>query len=188
MPAISAVLQFVFRHWRNQPVRGAIVCAGLTGATVADVFMPLFAGRLVDAVALGATDSSTAQRGALIAFGAIVTLGLVGILLRFAGLQAIVPFTLRIMSDVARDTFLRVQRFSTDWHANSFAGSTVRKITRGMWALDLLNDTLLMALLPSLVVLIGSTILLGWHWPVLGGVIAFGAIVYIAMTAALTTR
>jgi ATP-binding cassette subfamily B protein len=64
----------------------------------------------------------------------------------------------------------------------------VRKITRGMWALDLLNDTLLMALLPSLVVLIGSTILLGWHWPVLGGVIAFGAIVYIAMTAALTTR
>jgi ATP-binding cassette subfamily B protein len=188
MPTISAVLQFVFRHWRNQPVRGAIVCAGLTGATVADVFMPLFAGQLVDAVALGATDSSAAQRRALIAFGAIVTLGLVGVLLRFAGLQAIVPFTLRIMSDVARDTFLRVQRFSTDWHANSFAGSTVRKITRGMWALDLLNDTLLMALLPSLVVLIGSTILLGWHWPVLGGVIAFGAIVYIAMTAALTTR
>jgi ATP-binding cassette subfamily B protein len=32
--------------------------------------------------------------------------------------------------------FHRVQRFSTDWHANSFAGSTVRKITRGMWALD----------------------------------------------------
>jgi len=50
---------------------------------------------------------------------------------------------------------MRVQRFSTDWHANSFAGSTVRKITRGMWALDLLNDTILMALLPSLVVLLG---------------------------------
>ena len=188
MPAISAVLRFVFRHWRNQPVRSAIVCAGLIGATVADVFMPLFAGRLVDAVALGATDPSAAQRGALIAFGAIVVLGLVAILLRFAGLQAIVPFTLRIMSDVARDAFLRVQRFSTDWHANSFAGSTVRKITRGMWALDLLNDTLLMALLPSLVVLVGSTILLGWHWPVLGVVIALGAVVYIAMTTVLTTQ
>jgi ATP-binding cassette subfamily B protein len=143
---------------------------------------------MVDAVALGATDPSAAQHSALIAFGAIVALGLVAIVLRFAGLQAIVPFTLRIMSDVARDAFLRVQRFSTDWHANSFAGSTVRKITRGMWALDLLNDTLLMALLPSLVVLLGSTVLLGWHWPVLGGVIAFGAIVYIAMTALLTTQ
>ena len=78
------------------------------------------------------------------------------------------------MSDVSRDAFMRVQRFSTDWHANSFAGSTVRKITRGMWALDLLNDTILMALLPSLLVLLGSMILLGLHWPVLGAVIAVG--------------
>ncbi|MHC2189141.1 hypothetical protein ACVJF1_001774 [Bradyrhizobium diazoefficiens] len=92
-------------------------------------------------------------------------------MLRFTGLQAIVPFTLKTMSDVARGAFMRVQRFSTDWHANSFAGSTVRKVTRGMWALDLLNHTILMALLPSLAVLVGSTILLGLHWPELGAVI-----------------
>ena len=41
-------------------------------------------------------------------------------ILRLIGLQAIVPFTLKIMSDVSRDAFMRVQRFSTDWHANSF--------------------------------------------------------------------
>ena len=110
----------------------------------------------------------------MIAFGAIVALGLLSMILRLIGLQAIVPFTLKIMSDVARDAFMRVQRFSTDWHANSFAGSTVRKITRGMWALDLLNDTILMALLPSLAVLLGSMILLGLHWPSLGAVIAVG--------------
>ena len=98
------------------------------------------------------------------------------------------PFTLRIMSDVARDAFMRVQRFSTDWHANSFAGSTVRKITRGMWALDLLNDTILMALLPSLVVLLGSMILLGLHWPSLGLVVAVGALVYVPMTVVFSTR
>ena len=112
----------------------------------------------------------------------IVALGLTSMILRFTGLQAIVPFTLQIMSDVARDAFMRVQRFSTDWHANSFAGSTVRKITRGMWALDLLNDTILMALLPSLTVLIGSMILLGLHWPSLGAVIAVGAVIYVSMT------
>src|ERR1700693_4629038 len=109
-------------------------------------------------------------------------------ILRLTGLRAIVPFTLRIMSDVARDAFMRVQRFSTDWHANSFAGSTVRKITRGMWALDLLNDTILMALLPSLLVLIGSMILLGLHWASLGLVGGLGALIYVAMAAALSTR
>jgi ABC-type multidrug transport system fused ATPase/permease subunit len=168
--AIRVVLPFMFRHWLHQPMLAAAVVAGLLGATMADLFMPVFSGRLVDAMTSGASDPA-ARRAALTAFIAIVSLGLVSMILRLAGLQAIVPFTLRIMSDVSRDAFMRVQRFSTDWHANSFAGSTVRKITRGMWALDLLNDTILMALLPSLAVLLGSMILIGLHWPSLGLVV-----------------
>jgi ATP-binding cassette, subfamily B, bacterial len=185
--AIRVVLPFVFRHWLKQPITAATVAAGLLGATVADLFMPVFSGHLVDAMTSGASDPA-ARRAAFAAFGAIVALGLASIVLRMTGLYAIVPFTLRIMSDVARDAFARVQRFSTDWHANSFAGSTVRKITRGMWALDLLNDTILMALLPSLVVLLGSMILLGLHWPSLGLVIAVGAAIYVPMIILFSTR
>jgi ATP-binding cassette, subfamily B, bacterial len=185
--AIRAVLPFVFRHWLNQPLGAAAVAGGLLGATVADLFMPVFSGHLVDAMTSGASDPA-ARRAAFTAFGAIVALGLVSMILRLIGLQAIVPFTLRIMSDVSREAFMRVQRFSTDWHANSFAGSTVRKITRGMWALDLLNDTILMALLPSPVVLLGSVILLGLHWPSLGLVVALGAAVYIPMIVLFSTR
>jgi ATP-binding cassette, subfamily B, bacterial len=185
--AIRVVLPFVFRHWLKQPVTAAIAAAGLLGATVADLFMPLFSGRLVDAMTKGASDPA-ARLAAFAAFGAIVALGLASMILRLIGFQAIVPFTLRIMSDVAREAFMRVQRFSTDWHANSFAGSTVRKVTRGMWALDLLNDTILMALLPSLAVLLGSMILLGLHWPSLGLVIAAGAAIYVPMVIVFSTR
>jgi ATP-binding cassette subfamily B protein len=185
--AIRMVLPFVFRHWLRQPVGATTVAAGLLGAIVADLFMPLFSGRLVDAVAAGASDPA-ARRAAMIAFAAIVALGLSSMLLRLIGIQAIVPFTLRMMSDIAREAFARVQRFSTDWHANSFAGSTVRKITRGMWALDLLNDTLLLALVPSLAVLLGSMVLLGCYWPSLGLVMAAGSLVYVAMTLVFTTR
>ena len=185
--AIRVVLPFVFRHWLDQPVGAAVVAGGLLGATVADLFMPVFSGHLVDAMTSGASDPA-ARHAALSAFGAIVALGLLSLTLRQIGLHAIVPFSLRIMSDVARDAFMRVQRFSTDWHANSFAGSTVRKITRGMWALDLLNDTILMALLPSLTVLLGSMILLGLHWSSLGLVIAVGALIYVSMTVLFSTR
>src|SRR5215831_15263938 len=185
--AIRVVLPFVFRHWRNQPAVALTVAGGLLGATVADLFMPVFSGHLVDALTRGAAEPA-ARYAALSAFGAIVVLGLLSMILRFIGLQAIVPFTLRIMSDVAQDAFMRLQRFSTDWHANNFAGSTVRKITRGMWALDLLNDTILMALLPSLAVLLGSMILLGLHWASLGLVIALGALIYVSMTVVLSTR
>jgi ATP-binding cassette subfamily B protein len=185
--AIRLVIPFVFRHWLKQPAMTLTVAGGLLGATVADLFMPVFSGHLVDALTAGAADPA-ARAAAWAAFGAIVALGLVSMVLRLVGLQAIVPFTLRIMSDIAQDAFMRVQRFSTDWHANSFAGSTVRKVTRGMWAIDLLNDTLLMALLPSAAVLVGSMILLGLHWSSLGAVIALGAVVYVAMTVAFSTH
>ncbi len=93
-----------------------------------------------------------------------------------------------MMSDIAGDAFHRVQRFSTDWHANSFAGSTVRKVTRGMWALDLLNDTILVALFPSLVMLVGSTLLLGWYWPMMGVIVAVGSIIYIGADRVAVAR
>jgi ATP-binding cassette subfamily B protein len=185
--AIRVVMPFVFRHWFNQPLATVTVAGGLLGATVADLFMPIFSGHLVDALTRGAADPE-ARRAALLAFAAIVLLGLTSIAMRMIGLSAIVPFTLKIMSDVARDAFMRVQRFSTDWHANSFAGSTVRKITRGMWALDLYNDTILLALLPSLMVLLGSMVLLGLHWTSLGLVIALGSLVYVSMTVVLSIR
>jgi ATP-binding cassette subfamily B protein len=185
--AIRVVLPFVFRHWLKQPALAAATAGGFIGATIADLFMPVFSGRLVDAMTLGAADPA-ARHAALLAFAAIVLLGLVSMIVRLLGFQTIVPFTLRMMSDVAREAFVRVQRFSTDWHGNSFAGSTVRKITRGMWALDLMNDTIFMALLPSLLVLLGSIILLGLRWPSLGLVVAVGAAIYLPMIVWFSTR
>src|SRR6516162_8495922 len=185
--AIGVVIPFLLRHWLNQPVLALTVAGGLLGATVADLFMPVFSGHLVVALTRGAAEPA-ARHAALSAFGAIVALGLLSMILRFTGLRAIVPFTLRIMSDVAQDAFVRVQRFSTDWHANSFAGSTVRKVTRGMWAIDLYNDTILLALLPSLMVLLGSMILLGLHWTSMGLVIALGALICVSITVAFSTQ
>ncbi|MGY4257700.1 ABC-type multidrug transport system fused ATPase/permease subunit [Bradyrhizobium sp. USDA 4516] len=182
--AIRVVLAFVFLHWLKQSVRVTIVLVSFLGAAAADLFMPVYSGHLVDALMSGPS-APAARHTALVAFGGIVALGSASIVLRLAGLQAIVPFTLTMISGVAREMFMRVQRFSTDWHANSFAGSTVRKITRGMWVLDLLNRTILMALLPSPAVLVGWMVLLGLHWLVLG-VIALGAVIYVALTAALT--
>ena len=50
--AIRVVIPFVFRHWLQQPGRAAVVTGGLLGATAADLFMPIFSGRLVDALTL----------------------------------------------------------------------------------------------------------------------------------------
>ncbi|MFL5159900.1 MAG: ABC transporter ATP-binding protein [Microvirga sp.] len=186
--ATRDVLKFTFRHWREEPRYVVLIVLTMMVSTLADVFMPVFAGRLVDAIGMGANDREAALHAALVAFAFMTGLGLLTIVMRHLAFYGIVELTLRVMGRVAQDAFARVQRFSTDWHANSFAGSTVRKITRGMWALDLMHDTLLLALLPSLTVLAGSMIVLGLRWPVMGFVIGASALAYIVMTGFLATR
>ncbi|MET4016397.1 hypothetical protein ABIC10_001487 [Bradyrhizobium sp. S3.2.12] len=60
--AIRVVLPFVFRHWLKQPGRGLIVAGGLLGATIADLFMPVFSGHLVDALTRGSSDPDARRR------------------------------------------------------------------------------------------------------------------------------
>jgi ATP-binding cassette, subfamily B, bacterial len=182
------VLGYTFAHWRRQRRRIVVIALLALSAALADVMTPLFAGRLVNALAHGLEDKHATLHAALAAFSSLIALGLGGALLRYLMYLQIIALTLRMMSKIAGNSFHRVQRFSTDWHANSFAGSTVRKITRGMWALDLLNDTLLIGLLPSVVMLVGATVLLGMHWPAMGVVVGVGALIYIAVTAGLSLR
>ena len=179
------VLTFLFGHWANQPVRVASIMAVFLLATLLDVATPYYAGQLVTAVSTGPGDAE-ALTSALWAFGILVVFGLGSVALRQVGFFGIIGFTLRMMTEIAQDAFHRVQRFSTDWHANTFAGSTVRKVTRGMWGVDMLNDTLLFALFPSLVMLCGTSILLGLIWPLMGIVVGIGSLVYIALTVTLS--
>jgi ATP-binding cassette subfamily B protein len=184
--AFKEVLGFTFHHWAQQPWRILVITGLVLLSALADVLTPMFAGRLVDAIASGAASNAMAWHAAVTAFCVLSALGLGATLLRQGVYFNIIRLTLRMMSEIAANAFHRVQRFSTDWHANSFAGSTVRKITRGMWALDLLNDTLLIALLPSLVMLVGAATLLGWRWPMMGAVVGIGSVLYIAVTVAMS--
>jgi ATP-binding cassette subfamily B protein len=173
------VLGFTFSHWRRRPLLALGIGTCVLLSTLADVLVPLYAGRLIDALGLGDRDAALTE--ALEALGLMIVLGAMLVLFRHLGFLGVVRMTLGIMSDAMREAFHRVQRFATDWHANTFSGSTVRKITRGIWALDLLNDTLLVALLPSAVVLLGTTVLLGARWPMMGAIVFGGAVLFVVL-------
>ncbi|CAO4142462.1 ABC transporter ATP-binding protein [Methylorubrum extorquens] len=183
---VRRVLAFVVRGWRRRVGLVSALVAAITLATLADVMLPLYAGRLVDALA--GAERQAALQAALSAFAIMTALSLATVLLRHVAWSLVVPLTLGTMSDIASQSFARVQRFSTEWHANTFSGSTVRKISRGMWALDGLNDVLLLSILPSVVVLLGTTVVLGLHWPAMGAVIGLGTLAYVGTAVFLATR
>jgi ATP-binding cassette subfamily B protein len=186
--AFRAVLAFSFRHWLREPATAACLALAVTAATMADVLMPVYAGRLIDAVAADTTQRDAARDAAVAALVAMVVLGAAMLVLRHLGFLAVIRLTMRIMREVAQESFARVQRFAADWHASSFAGSVVRRVTRGMWAFDMLNDTLWLGLLPSLVVLVGTTVMLGLRWPLTGALVAVGALLYLVLAVVLSLR
>ena len=127
-------------------------------------------------------------RAAVMALAGILGLEILFTLVRLSLDRLWVGMAASIMGQIVSDVFYRVQRFSTDWHANSFAGATVRKITRGRGAYSVFTDTLFWGLVPALLIIIGMTVMIGLEWPVmgafLGGLLAF----YIVVSTVLATQ
>ncbi|MGI4828348.1 MAG: ABC transporter ATP-binding protein [Janthinobacterium lividum] len=186
--AVRHVLAFLIRQWSRERKKVLATATAMCAATAADLLLPLYSGRLIDAIAVPPALRHQAIHLALHDIFWMAILGVLVVVGRYTGFVVISQLTLSLMPRVAGDAFWRVQRFSTDWHASNLSGSSVRRITRGMWAVDLMNATLLLALLPALIVLVGSSLLLGARWPVMGGIVAVGAVLYIGLSVTLSLR
>ena len=172
--SFGEVLRFVAVRWVEHPAMLARTLGGVALATVADICTPLLAGRLVGDVSTAPVEG---ERGALLhdatlMVSGLLVLGLVGVMGRRSSYLGISRLSLAVMRRVLDDAFARVQRFSSDWHANNFAGSTVRRVTRGIWAIDTLDDTLLLLIAPEVLVLLGTTLVLLVRAPLMGLVLA----------------
>ncbi|GAB6853118.1 ABC transporter ATP-binding protein [Asaia astilbis] len=190
--AFVDIVLFVVRRWLEHPKHLTRTVLGIALATITDVATPVLSGRLVTDISshTGGAPHDAAQvtlrNDALLMVGGLITLGLIGLLGRRSSYLGITHLSLAIMQRALSQGFARVQRFSTDWHANNFAGSTVRKLTRGMWAMDTLDDTLLLLIAPEVLVLTGTTLVLAWHSPFMGAVLALSVVLFTWLSVALT--
>lgn len=176
--AFARVFSFSFRLWMRQSGNVALILVLVLISTAADVAIPVMTGRLVDAVAGGFAPWA--------AFVVLLGLGVVSIAAKILSYFFIIELTIPTMRAVEAEAFAHVQRLPADWHANAFAGSTVRKITRGAWALDDMADLLLLALLPSALILLGTIgTLTAFRWEV-GAVAGLGAAVFLGLSLSLT--
>ena len=185
--AVFGVLAFLFGHWRRHLRLVVQVVLAIVVSTGADVVLPLLSGDLVTDVARPASDPAM-RHAVIVVLAGMTALGALAVAARRVAFLSITALTVNNMTAIARDAFWRVQRFSTDWHANSFAGSIVRRVTRGMWAVDLLNDTLLVLLLPGVLVLVFATAILLLRFPDMGVLLGALSVAYIMLSSTLQLR
>lgn len=176
------VLQFLWRVWMRRPWVFWPAAGLMILAVAMDLAMPFAAGAIANAVAAGPTQASTAWAALWaflgLSFGAFLTRNVAS---RFWN-----RFAAHNMNDLVTRSFADVQANSADWHANTFAGSTVRKITRGMWAYDTLSDILIWGLGPTFAVMIGVSIAVALQWPLLGLYVAVMIALFVASVVALS--
>ena len=179
-----AVLGFIVRHWMSQPWRFAWIVGLMAVATAADISIPWAAGRLVDIV-------SRPERDARLAWSAWAMLS--GLYVVFYMVRTVVfrlsnAFYARNMEKMVVAAFERVQDYSSDWHANTFAGATVRRVSRSMWGFDAVSDATILMLGPTLLVLIGLAVSIGLRWPMAGLFTAALVSAFIVFNVWMTAR
>lgn len=178
--AFARVLSFTFHFWLRMRRLAIAILVLMLVSIGADIAIPVFTGRLVAAVAAGNPPWA--------AFVTLLSLGIVSITAKVLSYLCIVDLTIPTMRAAKAEAFAHVQRLPADWHANAFAGSTVRKITRGAWAMDDLGDVLLLELLPSILILLGTIgTLSAFRWEV-GLIASIGAVLFLCLSLALTLK
>ena len=176
------VLGFIMGFWARRPWRMAGSVAFMLIAVGFDLAMPWAAGRLVDALAAG----PSAPAGAWRAWGVFVGVYIAFVFARNGAFRFWNPLAARNMEEMTNEGFARVQGFSADWHAGTFAGSTVRRISRGMTGYDTASDAVVLWFGPALLVLVGLSVMMIMRWPLVG-LFSLGAVaLYIASQVVLT--
>jgi ATP-binding cassette, subfamily B, bacterial len=172
------VLKFLVSVWMQRPWLAAGTFGFVLLSVLADISVPLAAGRLAQAVAEAPTSGTVADAHA--ALWMFLGLSAAVFVCRNTGARFWNYFAAGNMADLIQRGFRRVQTFSSDWHANTFAGSTVRKITRGMWAYDTLSDVFLWGIGPSVIVLVGMIVMVSVQWPMVGLWVAIMTVAFVA--------
>ena len=176
--AFVRVLTFAARLWARRRGLVAVLLLLVLTSTASDVAIPVLTGQLIAAVSEAASPWGS--------FALLLSLGALSIATKILSYFTIIALTVPTMQVAESEAFAHVQRLPADWHANAFAGSTVRKITRGTWALDDMADVLLLALLPSPLVLLGTVgTLMAFRWEI-GLVAALGAVLFLGLSLVLT--
>jgi ATP-binding cassette subfamily B protein len=183
--AFAQVLAFVWRYWRMFPVRFALIVSGVLMAVYLEIQIPARSAALVVAIerfgnGMLPLDAAWSAAGWLLATFAVV------FTIRQLYLRIWVRFAADVMRHLVSDGFKRVQRFSADWHANNFAGATVRKISRGMWAYDTFADTTVIDLGPAVITLLGFSVAMFLREPLLGAYFAVAVSIFIGVSIALS--
>ncbi|MBP9773053.1 MAG: ABC transporter ATP-binding protein [Candidatus Peribacteraceae bacterium] len=170
------VLRFVWKHARGNRLKLLGIFLLIVAAAALSLSQPLFFRAAIDTIAKSSTDDAFRYARFMFLSGtAIIGLAMSCEQLGFWLLGQVEP---DVMKGVHDEAFAKTQLLSTDFHVNEFAGSTARKITRGVDAVEQVLDKIVMTFLPALAISVGFMVALGAYSLLIAAWVLVGIIAY----------
>ncbi len=158
------VLAFISGFWARRPGLFWVTVAVYLGAIGFELMVPRASQALVDAAVSGPAHAAGAWR----AWAFFVAVYVAFFVLRNVAIRVWTPLAVHTMKEMTDEGFARVQAFSADWHGATFAGATVRRLSRAMWGYDVVADAVVLWIGPALIILVGLSVQIMLRWPLVG--------------------
>jgi ATP-binding cassette, subfamily B, bacterial len=156
------VLAFAAGYWRQQRLRLAVILSMFVAAALLETYLPTALSNFLAAIRLG--QGKRAILGALAVF-----LGVYFVQMVLFGISFVIYnlFETTVFKSLLDDVFAHVQRLSEHFFVNAFTGAIVSKVSRARQKIEIFEDQILIRIVPTMVVLAGSTAFLALRFPVL---------------------
>src|SRR5258707_13247309 len=175
------VLAFIGGYWRRRPWLFAGTVTLVLMAIGFELMVPRASQALVDAAVRGRRHASDAWR----AWAFFVAVYLAFAVLNNTGMRFWILLAVRTMKEMTDEGFQRVQAFSADWHGDTFAGATVRRLSRAMWGYDVVSDAVVMWIGPALIIMFSLSVQMMMVWPAIGAISLVTVVSYIVYNLAI---
>jgi len=169
----AAVSRFVWRYLSADWRRACGFASGMLFHVLTTVASTWLIGLAVEAAGHGASLGTLAWDllGILLALAG-------GIVARWFADRAINLHTAASMAAIVKAGFEKVQAFETCWHADNFAGSTARKVTRAAQGYDMFVSCWYFFFLPSILLVLVTSITIAVESPAAAAAMVAGSLLY----------
>lgn len=180
--AFSEVFKFVWSYFSRFPLTVILAYFAITISSIADILSPILINWLIDTITIANIAEAERFKQALfivfVIFGQSLVLHSSYRIAHFLNCYT----DSQVERLVAAEIHDRVQRFSTDWHANSFAGATVTKIRRAMRAVHSFFDIFCYDIYHTATILAGLIIITTLKQPLLGLIFGLFSVIYVILS------
>ncbi len=177
------VIRFAANYWFRQPRRLALIISLIVTASLAETYLPTALAQFLKVI-------REQKSEVIIVSQLLIFIGVYAVQVILFSITYFIynVFETRIFKTLLDDTFLHVLSLPEKFFVNTFAGSIISKINRARQQIEVFEDQILIRILPTFLVLLGSIAFLAWYFPLLALLLFIYLIFFITVTAFLVFK